>query len=61
MLQKNVTLFRLATAVAANMSRRPFHLTSRVAGGGHDMPHETLNDGPAIAAGREYVGFFFEW
>jgi hypothetical protein len=25
------------------------------------MPHETLNDGPAIAAGREYVGFFFEW
>jgi len=49
------TLARLAAAVAANMSRRSMHLTA-VNAGGH--AHEALNDGPAIAAGREYVAFF---
>jgi len=49
------TLARLAAAVAANMSRRSMHLTA-VNAGGH--AHEALNDGPAIAAGREYVSFF---
>jgi len=44
------TLARLAAAVAANMSRRSMHLTA-VNAGGH--AHEALNDGPAIAAGRE--------
>jgi len=38
------------------MSRRTLHLTAMAAGGDH--PHEALNDGPAIAAGREYVSYF---
>jgi len=49
------TLARLAAGVVANMSRRSMHLTA-VNAGGH--AHEALNDGPAIAAGREYVSFF---
>ena len=59
MLHTKLTLARVAAAVIANSSRRSFHLTAVAAGGGgHDHPHEALNDGPAIAAGREYVSYF---
>lgn len=57
MLHTKLTLARAAAAmVAANMSRRTFHMTAMAAGG--HMPHESLEDGNAIAAGREYVGYF---
>jgi len=50
-----LTLARVAAAVAANMTRRTMHMTAVAASGGH---HEALNDGPAIAAGREHVAYF---